>query len=193
MITRLEPEACNSAERLAAFIETARQHRSKLLLLARRMTSCHDEAEDIVQEALLKAFRALPRFRGDSRMDTWLHAIVRNVALDYLRDRKSGFELPLEPFQMDHNDTPVIEFTDPGRTPEESYQRNELERMFDSAMNDVTSLNRIAVRMCVLEGLPHRLVANDLNVSVAALKSRVFHGKRMLKRAVFRRTLRRRA
>jgi RNA polymerase sigma-70 factor, ECF subfamily len=191
MITDFEPRACNSADRLATFVEVAKKHRAKLLLLAQRMTLRREEAEDVVQEALLKAFRALPRFRGDSRMDTWLHAIVRNSALDYLRNRKGRVELPLEPFQADHNNMPILEFVDPGRTPEQSYEHIELERMLDSAMNDVTSLNRIAMRMCVLEELPHRLVANNLRVSVATLKSRVFHGKRMLREAVSRRTFRR--
>lgn len=190
-ITDFEPETCNSADRLATFVEVAKKHRAKLLSLARRMTSRREEAEDIVQEALLKAFRALPRFRGDSRMDTWLHAIVRNAALDYLRDRKGEVELPLEPFQTAGEGISRFEFADPGRSPEECYERIELNRMLDSAMNDVTSLNRVAMQMCVFEELPHRSVANDLKVSVATLKSRVFHGKRMLKKAVSRRTFRR--
>ncbi len=188
MITDFEPENWSSAEKVATFADVAQKHRAKLLLLARRTTSGREEAEDIVQEALLKAFRALPRFRGDSRMDTWLHTIVRNAAIEYLRNRKGKVELPLEPFRSQDNDMPVREFADPGRTPEEWYERNEFERMFESAMNDLTSLNRVAIQMCVLEELPHRLVANNLDVNVATLKSRIFHGKLMLKKAVTRRT-----
>jgi RNA polymerase sigma-70 factor (ECF subfamily) len=118
MITDFEEENRSSAEKVATFLEVAKKHRAKLMMLAQRMTSRGEEAEDIVQEALLRGFRALPGFRGDSRMDTWLHAIVRNAALEYLRNRKARVELPLDRFHSEDNDMPALEFADPGRTPE---------------------------------------------------------------------------
>src|SRR5579863_7130839 len=115
----LESAAGCSSDKLATFVEMAQKHRVRLLWVARRMTKSHEEAEDIVQDALLKAFRALPQFRGDSRMDTWLHAIVRNMALAHLRSRKGRIELPLEPFGIEGDDLPVHEVPDPGESPEE--------------------------------------------------------------------------
>ncbi len=175
------------ADRMATFVEVAQKNRVRLLWVAWRMTKSREEAEDVVQDALLRAYMALPRFRGDSRMDTWLHAIVRNVALVHLRSRKGRIELSLEPFGMEGEDISVFEHPDPGENPEEHCGRTEREKMLRSSMKDMTSAGRVALQMCVLEELPYREAASELNVSLGTLKSRVFHGKRMLKRAVCRR------
>lgn len=151
------------------------------------MTKSHEEAEDVVQDAFHRAYMALPRFRGDSRMDTWLHAIVRNVALVHLRSRKGRIEIPLEPFGMEGDDISAHQYADPAESPEEYYGRTEREKMLRCSMNDMSSACRVALQKCVLEELPYREVASELNVSLGTLKSRVFHGKRMLKRAAYRR------
>ena len=57
-------------DRVACFVQAAETRRAHFLRLARRVTPCREEAEDIVQEALLRAFRSLPRFRGDAQMTT---------------------------------------------------------------------------------------------------------------------------
>jgi RNA polymerase sigma-70 factor, ECF subfamily len=141
-----------------------------------------------VQEALLRAFRALPRFRGDARMDTWLHTIVRNAALEQLRNRKSRIEISIEQRRSAADDLAPREFLDPNKSPEEFYERREQENVLRYSMNELTSACKVAVQMCVLEDLPLRQAAIDLNISVTALKSRLFHGRRMLETAIRRRT-----
>lgn len=171
-------------EKLAKFVEMAQKQRAMLVWVALRVTSSREEAEDIVQEALLKAFRALPRFRGDSRMDTWLHTIVHNAAVEYLRNRKGRIEISLDQPRSGTEDAPPRELADPGKNPEEFYARKEIEDILRSGMNEMTSMCRLAIQMCILQELPYRAVANDLNVTLSALKSRVFHGKRMLRSSV---------
>ena len=185
--TKFDSALSNSSDKLAIFLEIAQKHRARLMRLAWRMTSGSEEAEDIVQEALLRAFKALPAFRGDSQMGTWLHKIVRNATLEYLRNRKGRIELPLEPFHIGGEEVSAHEFPDPGESPEAYCERRELEDVLRSAMSDLTSPRRVAMQMCIVEELPYRLVASDLNVSIGTLKSRVYDGKRMLKRAVYRR------
>lgn len=181
-------ETAPDSSRLEEFVKTSQKHRARLLSLAWRITSRREEAEDIVQEALLKAFKALPRFRGDSRMDTWLHTIVRNGALEFLRKRGRKPELSFEPFQGEDDPIPAQEFLDFRETPEELCKQKELHNLLLSAMGDLTPVTRSAIQMCLLQELPHRVVASDLDVSLATVKTRVFHGKRMLKRAIDRRT-----
>lgn len=185
-VEAVEPEICDSADKLDTFVELARKHRTRLQWVAWRITKNHEEAEDIVQEALLRAFGALPRFRGDSRMETWLQSIVRNMALVHLRNRKGRVELPLEPVG-ENADTPALRFPDPAESPEEYCERRERETILRSSMGQVTSMCKVALQLCILEELPYRAVANDLNISIGTLKSRVFHGKRMLRQAVQRR------
>jgi RNA polymerase sigma-70 factor, ECF subfamily len=191
MLSEMEaakPAVKGPGDNLAEFVEVAQRNRGQLLWVAWRMTSSREEAEDIVQEALLKAFNALPRFRGDSRMDTWLHTIVRNAALGYLRKRKGRIEISLEQDRTGADDTARHELPDPSKNPEEHCERRELENMLRSSMDEMTSVSRFAIQMCVLEELPYCEVADNLNVSIGTLKSRVFQGKRMLKRAMYRHT-----
>lgn len=186
--TSLSIETAHGSSNFEEFVKIIQRHRSSLLSLAWRITSRREEAEDIVQDALLKAFRALPRFRGDSRMDTWLHTIVRNRALESLRNRARKPELSFEPYQGENDFFPTREFPDFRATPEESCEQKEQQRLLRSAMRDLTPVTRSAIEMCILQELPHRVVARELNVNVATVKTRVFNGKRLLKRAIDRRT-----
>ena len=104
-------------DKVAAFVEVAEHSREQLLWLAQRMTRDRSEAEDIVQEALLKAFRYLPRFRGESQMRTWLGVIVKNTGLEWLRERKGRVYLSLE-YACDPDDNPIFrDFPDPEKIP----------------------------------------------------------------------------
>ena len=86
----------------AAFVTLVEKHREQAYRVARRMMPSHEAADDVVQEALLRAFRSLDRFRRDAELDTWLYRIVMNVALNRLRGyrRRIGF---LDRFRRDAN------------------------------------------------------------------------------------------
>jgi RNA polymerase sigma-70 factor (ECF subfamily) len=90
--TRLSPEAALVARARrgdsGAFETLVRQHKDSVLNLARRMVSDRDAAEDIAQEAFIKAYRELHRFRGESAVATWLYRIAVNEARQYLRGQK---------------------------------------------------------------------------------------------------------
>jgi RNA polymerase sigma-70 factor (ECF subfamily) len=87
------------------------------------------------------------------------------------------------------DEEPIVrEFTDPERDPEQRFVRKEMNEILHSEIERLNSLCKSSIRMCVIEESSHREVANALGVSVAAVKSRVFHGKRLLKRAICLRT-----
>jgi RNA polymerase sigma-70 factor (ECF subfamily) len=71
---------------LETFEQVAERRRGQFLWMAQRMTNNREEAEEIVQDALLKEFRSIPQFRCESKMDTWLCVIVRNTGLEWLGD-----------------------------------------------------------------------------------------------------------
>lgn len=168
--------------RVADFVETAEQRRAHLVRLARRVTPCEAEAEDIVQEALLRAYRSLPRFRGDARMSTWLQAIVQNAAREWLREQKRRMLLPLD--GRGEPGAPPLEFPDPGHTPEEWCARAERRRILRGEMKHLSSGCRRAVELCILEDAPQCTAARSLGVSVVAIKARIFTAKRLLREAI---------
>ena len=176
-----------SDNNLDVFVETAEQQRAQLLWVAQRITSQREEAEDVVQEALLKAFRSLAQFRGDAQMSTWLRAIVQNTARDRLRNQKGYSFLPLEQVHSSDGSTLQFDIPHPAENPEERCERAELERILRSEIEKLTPVSRRALQMCVLEELSQRAAASMLNVSVITIKSRVFSGKQRLRRAVDKR------
>jgi hypothetical protein len=103
-------------DKLGIFLQASEQCRAQLLWQAQRFTSSREEAEDIVQEALFRAFKNLPRFRGESQMGTWLHVIVRNVGREWLRNRKGRAYLPLEHARNGDDEPQMLDYPDPGNT-----------------------------------------------------------------------------
>jgi RNA polymerase sigma-70 factor, ECF subfamily len=179
-----EPGLRASEDKLVRFTQAAEKHRAQLLWLALRITPQREEAEDIVQEALLKAFRSLAQFRGDAQMSTWLRAIVQNTARDWLRSQKGRVHLPLEQTRPSEGSNMVFDFPHPAESPEERCQRTELERILRREIKKLNSVSRRALQLCVLEEFSHRAAARTLNISAITVKSRVYSGKQRLKRAV---------
>jgi RNA polymerase sigma-70 factor (ECF subfamily) len=175
-------------ERLATFAQVAEQSRAQLLWLARRMTRDRDEAEDIVQEALLRACKSLPRFRGESQMSTWLSVIVKNAGREWLRGRKGRVYLSLEYVCIPGDDPIAREFPDKGIDPEQRCMNKEMNDILLSEIEILNSVCKNTIKMCAIEEGSHREAANALGVSVAVVKSRMFRGKKILKRVVRMRT-----
>ncbi len=182
--TELESAPAVSEAQIDTFVEAAEQQRAQLLWLVRRITPHREEAEDIVQEALLKAFRNLAQFRGDAQMSTWLRAIVQNTARDWLRNRKGRMYLPLEQTHPADGNTIVFDPPHPAESPEERCAREEMEWLLRSEIGKLNPASRRALQLCVLDELSHRAAANSLNVSLITIKSRVYSGKQKLKRAL---------
>jgi RNA polymerase sigma-70 factor (ECF subfamily) len=88
--------AVDEKSAIGKFTRVAEQRRAQLLWLAQRITHDRDEAEDIVQEALFRAFKNLPQFRGESQIGTWLCVIVKNTGREWLRNQKGRVYLSME-------------------------------------------------------------------------------------------------
>jgi len=183
----VETDAPMREGRVREFLETAEQRRPQLLRMARRLTNSNEDAEDVVQEAYMKAFKALARFRGESQMSSWLGAIVQNTAHEHLRSRRNRVFVSIEYLSRQDNEVVEIDLPDPGKNPEERYQSNEMESILREEVAKLGVVCRRAIEMCVLEENPQFAAAGSLNLSVATMKSRVFRGKRLLGHALSRR------
>jgi len=173
--------------RLQEFLETAERRRPQLLRMARRLTQSNEDAEDILQEAFMKAFKALARFRGESQMSSWLGAIVQNTAHEHLRSRRGRVFVSIEYMSREDNEVVEISLPDPGRNPEEAWESREMENVLRDEVSKLSFVCRRAIEMCALDERPQLEAASALNLSVATMKSRVFRGKRMLARSLAKR------
>lgn len=179
----LEPCGADEA-RIAEFVRVSERCRRHLIRVAKRMIVRDEDAEDIVQQALLKAFVNLSRFRGESQMTTWLQAIVRNAVLEHLRNQRGRVLVPLERGPYPDGYVEELDLPDAGMNPEEHYESREREEMVSSIIRRMVPDNRRVFEMCMFERLPHLEVAALLDISLSTVKSRIFRSKRHLKRTI---------
>ena len=177
--------AVKDAELLILFSE---KRRAQLLWDAQRVTKSAEEAEDIVQESLLKAWRNLQQFRGDAQIGTWLRAIVKNTAREWLRNRGNRIQVPLESQRNEDEEVAFLDLPDTRPGPEELCERKEMEEILHSEIQTLSLLSRRAIELCAIEEQSLRDAAHTLNVGVVAVKSRVFRGRRLLERSICQRT-----
>lgn len=173
--------------RIQEFLETAERRRPQLLRMARRLTQSNEDAEDILQEAFMKAYKALARFRGESQMSSWLGAIVQNTAHEHLRSRRGRVFLSIEYLSKDDGDVIEINLPDARKNPEETWETREIENILREEVGKLSFVCRRAIEVCALDEEPQAEAARALNLSVATMKSRVFRGKRLLARSLSRR------
>lgn len=164
------------------FVRTVELRRERLVGVALRITGSREDAEDVVQESIMRALMNLYRFRGDARMDTWLHAIVVNTARSLLRSRRIHPAVSLEPVRDQNGEMAQLDLAHPGCTPEESCSHQELRQLLLNEISSLAPSYRAVVKLCDLHEQSYRDAARTLCLKVPAMKARLFPGRALLKR-----------
>ncbi len=178
------PDYALDEGRLEAFIHAAEKYRAQLVWIASQITNRREDAEDAVQQALLKAFANLAKFRGESQMKTWLSVIVQNTAREQMRSKRGKVCISLESTPYIDGSSDDIDVPDTSMNPEESLACLERERILFKAVGQLGGAHRRIMQMCVFEQVPYGRVATRLNIKLSTVKSRVFRGKMLLKEAI---------
>jgi RNA polymerase sigma-70 factor (ECF subfamily) len=165
-----------------AFEELVLRHQRQIYFAALRVTRNREDAEDVVQRSLQKAFLHLNSFVGRSSFSTWLTRVAINEALMFIRKRKYRVRVVvLENLNRDGDAVTPVDFPDSGPDPEASYLQQEWLQVLSSAMSELTPLMREAIRLRELEERSLKETAQILGISVNAAKGRVFHARRKLR------------
>ena len=168
---------------VTGFEVIVRRYSGMVFGLAARLVGPFD-AEDVVQETFLRAYRSLESFRGESSLKTWLYAIalnrvrVRRGTLARLRGLFGGGSGPTPDFSLLDN------AADPERSPEENALLSDQRRRLRKAVLDLPEEFRTAVVLRDLEGLSYEEVASVLTVPVGTVRSRLARGRALLKEAL---------
>ena len=186
MPTHLENETTLVAEaragNAAAFTTLVNQYDRNIYRLALNITGHREDAEDVLQEAFLKAYTNLDRFEGNSRFYTWLVRIAVNEALMKLRKRRSGREVSLdEPVEGGDNDSLPREIEAWGDNPEQRFQKSELQDILTGAVNSLPPHFRTVFVLRDVENFSTEETAEMLGLSVPAVKSRLLRARLKLR------------
>jgi RNA polymerase sigma-70 factor, ECF subfamily len=155
--------------------------RPRLLALAMRVLGDVDEAEDAVQDAMIKVWRHLGRFEGRAAFTTWLHRIAVNAALDRRR-RRSAVAMPTNVGGDDDRLHAASDQQTVTETPERIYARAETAIVVRGAMARLSSVHGEALRLCDLEGESYATIAAETDCPLGTVMSRLYHARRNLAR-----------
>jgi RNA polymerase sigma-70 factor (ECF subfamily) len=173
--------AATESGRNQAFEILVGRHRGRILHVVLRFTRNREDAEDIVQQSFQRAFVHLRQFEGNSSFSTWLTRIAINAALIWLRKKRASPEVPIEASGANDETALPLDFPDLGANPEDICLQREWERILFAAMNELTPAMRTAVELRELRELSTEETARVMGLSVPAVKSRAFHGRRKLR------------
>ncbi len=152
------------------------KYQYKVHAIVARFIRDSDEVRDVVQEAFIKAYRALPRFRGDSQFYTWLYRIAVNTAKNYLvarsrRPPSSDVDLADAEYYSGSDQLKDVS------SPENQLFRDELEAVINQAIVELPEDLRTAVTLREYEGLSYEDIAAVMDCPVGTIRSRIFRGR----------------
>ncbi len=154
----------------AEFHEAISTRSDRWFAACMRITRNRELAEDAVQEALLSAWDKRHQFNETARLDTWIHRIAINAALQIPRKNRPGV---FEPLESDVEDTAV--------TPEASQQNRDLEVQLEAALDTLSATERICFVLKHLEQWRLKEIAAELEINVGMVKQALFRGVRKLR------------
>src|SRR6266581_4417987 len=166
---------------VAAFEELVRRYDRNVFRIAQHITQNREDAEDVVQDAFLKAFQNLEQFQGQSKFYTWLVRIAVNEALMKLRRRRPERTVSLDEEVKTEDDSVPREVADWSPNPEQQYTQAELREILDRTIHGLPATFRTVFVLRDVEGLSTEETAEALSLSVPAVKSRLLRARLQLR------------
>ena len=157
------------------------QHR--ILGLIGRFIRDPAEVEDVAQEAFIKAYRALPKFRGDSAFYTWLYRIAINTAKNYMvaRGRRPpATDVDIEDAEFMENNRTLTDI----ESPEANQEREDLHRVINEALEDLPEDLRTAFTLREFSGLSYEEITEIMGCPVGTVRSRIFRAREALDKKI---------
>ncbi len=156
-------------------------HQKKVFNIAYRMLGNLEDANDVTQEALVKAYRGIKKFNGKSSFSTWLYSITNNACIDYIRknrktnliylDRKYEREDGIYEMQLDSEED----------TPEELFEKKEVQNLVHESINKLNEDHRRVIILRDIEEFSYKEIAQIINCSEGTVKSRISRARNNLK------------
>jgi len=159
-----------------AFDVLVLKYQNKIIQLVNRYVHDSDEARDVAQEAFIKAYRAIGRFRGDSAFYTWLYRIAINTAKNYLvasGRRPPRNDIDAQDAEQYEGATGLKEYA----TPERLLLKDEIQAAIVEAIDELPDELRTAITLRELEGLSYEEIAQTMECPIGTVRSRIFRAR----------------
>ncbi|MDD4297974.1 MAG: sigma-70 family RNA polymerase sigma factor [Ruminiclostridium sp.] len=166
-----------------AFETLIKSHQKKVYNIALRMTKNPEDAQELSQDAFVRAFIAIKKFRGDSSFATWLYRITMNVCTDFLRKRNKATVVSIEQSVYENQQT-TMQLTDDEPGPDEISEKNQLKKLVKEAMELLPPEHREVLILRDLLDMTYKDIANTLSINEGTIKSRINRARENLKKVI---------
>ncbi len=165
---------------LGAYDELVRRYQERIYATVYHMTSNHEDANDLAQEAFIKAFHALKSFKGGSSFYTWVYRIAVNKAINFLKQRKNRIQLSLDDLDVNAEHDPDLVALISDKTPRRESGLAELQEKLNAAMQKLSEPHRLVVTLHDVQGLSHEEIAQIMECNIGTVRSRLFYARQQL-------------
>jgi RNA polymerase sigma-70 factor (ECF subfamily) len=163
-----------------AFDALVDRYKERLYATVYHMTSNHEDANDLVQEAFIKAYRSLHSFRGQSSFYTWIYRIAVNGTINFLKRRRNRFQFSLDELDSAIQSDPDFVELQSHATPRREAGLSELQRKLNEALHKLSETHRAVVTMHDIQGMTHADIAKVMKCSEGTVRSRLFYARQQL-------------
>jgi len=165
---------------MGAYDDLIRRYQERIYATVYHMTSNHEDANDLAQEAFIKAFQALKSFKGGSSFYTWVYRIAVNKTINFLKQRKNRAQISLNDldFNAEHDPDLVALISD--KTPRRDINLAELQEKLNGAMQKLSDDHRLVVTLHDVQGMSHEEIAAIMECNIGTVRSRLFYARQQL-------------
>jgi RNA polymerase sigma-70 factor (ECF subfamily) len=163
-----------------AFDELVERYHDRIYGLAYNMLSNREDAEDLTQEIFVKAFEALPRFKGKSLFYTWLYRIAINKTINYRKKRNRNRALSLDQFDQEIKSDDIYQDLTAKGSPLRNINLTELQERLNASLQKLSDKHRTVMIMHDMQGIPHEEIAKVVGASTGTVRSRLFYARKQM-------------
>ena len=165
---------------LKAYDELVKRYQERIYATIYHMTSNHEDANDLAQEAFIKAFHALKSFKGGSSFYTWVYRIAVNKTINFLKQRKNRSHMSLDDLDFNAEHDPDLVALISEKTPRREINLAELQEKLNTAMQKLSEPHRLVVTLHDVQGASHEEIAKIMNCNIGTVRSRLFYARQQL-------------
>jgi RNA polymerase sigma-70 factor (ECF subfamily) len=178
----LEGDLVKRARRgdLHAYDELVKRYQERIYATIYHMTSNHEDANDLAQEAFIKAYSALKSFKGGSSFYTWLYRIAVNKTINFLKQRKNKYHLSLNDIDFNAEHDPDLMALISDKTPTRDVGLSELQKKLNEALLKLSEPHRMVVILHDVQGQSHDEIAEIMGCNIGTVRSRLFYARQQL-------------
>src|SRR5579872_2133126 len=165
---------------MSAYDDLVRRYQERIYATIYHMTSNHEDANDLAQEAFIKAYQALKSFKGGSSFYTWVYRIAVNKTINFLKQRKNKAHLSLDDLDFNAEHDPDLVALISEKTPRREINLAELHEKLNTAMLKLSEPHRLVVTLHDVQGLSHEEIAEIMECNIGTVRSRLFYARQQL-------------